>query len=227
LTVLPAGACAYNSSRIAQLRALAAGRMDPSIYHGFMDAGFRRSGRMIYQPVCAKCRRCVPIRIPVEQFELSKSQRRVVRRNADLRVSVSSPSLTDEKYLLYKRYLDSRHDGEQDASREGLEQFLYESPVETAEFEYRTPNGHLMAVGICDLSQQSLSSVYFYFDPDQPRRSLGHFGVLQEIEFCRVHAIPHVYLGYWVVDAASMSYKIAYKPCELLWSDGIWRGVTH
>lgn len=75
LTVLATGVCPYNRQRTSQLRALSAGRMDGSIYHDFMNAGFRRSGRMVYQPVCPGCRRCVQIRMPVAQFSLSKSQR--------------------------------------------------------------------------------------------------------------------------------------------------------
>lgn len=223
LTQLPLATCPYNRSRVSQIRAMLAGRMDASIYHDFMDAGFRRSGRMIYQPICPRCRRCVQIRVPVDRFVMSKSQRRVIRRNADLTVTAAAPSSTDEKHQLYRRYLEGRHTGEQDASREGMEAFLYDSPIDTVEFEYRLPGGQLIAVGICDLSERSLSSVYYYFAPDHARRSLGNFGVLQEIAFCRAHSLPHLYLGYWVEDAESMRYKASFKPFELLGTDGEWR----
>ena len=83
--------------------------------------------------------------------------------------------------------------------------------------------GTLAAVGVCDASNRSLSSVYFYFDPAESRRGLGNFGVLQEIDFCRRHGIAHLYLGYWVCDAPAMSYKTRYLPYELLCTDGVWR----
>jgi arginine-tRNA-protein transferase len=40
--------------------------------------------------------------------------------------------------------------------------------------------------------------------------------VLQEIEFCRAHGLPYLYLGYWVAGCASMAYKSQYRPHELL-----------
>jgi arginine-tRNA-protein transferase len=188
-----------------------------------MDAGFRRSGRMLYQPVCRACRDCVAIRVPVARFAAGRSQRRCWRRNLDLSVTVGRPSPTPEKHDLYARYLDARHDGQQDASPEGLEAFLYDSPVETLEFEYRDPRGALRAVGICDASERSLSSVYFYFDPAEARRGLGTFGVLQEIAFCRSVGIGHYYLGFWVAGTATMDYKAQFRPAEVLGTDGLWR----
>ncbi len=68
LTTLAPHPCSYLPDRVTTLRAFASGRLDPGGYHDFMDAGFRRSGRMVYQPVCDGCRRCVPIRVPVERF---------------------------------------------------------------------------------------------------------------------------------------------------------------
>jgi len=62
-------------------------------YHAFMDAAFRRSGRLIYQPICAGCRACTPIRVPVAAFEPTKSQRRVMRKNADLVIDVAAGNL--------------------------------------------------------------------------------------------------------------------------------------
>src|SRR5438477_622465 len=82
-------------------RGLWVGNMPPSVYHRFMDAGFRRSGKLLYQPVCGACRACVPIRVPVATFRPSKSQRRCRRRNEDLEVTVAGPVATDEKFQLY------------------------------------------------------------------------------------------------------------------------------
>ena len=71
--------CPYLPDRIANNRAFLAERIDPEIYHAFMDAGFRRSGRVVYQPACPTCRACMPIRVPVATFQPSKSQRRSLK----------------------------------------------------------------------------------------------------------------------------------------------------
>src|SRR3954466_10200847 len=181
-----------------------------------MGPGFQRSGGLFYQPTCAGCRACVPIRVPVERFTPSKSQRRTLRRNNDLIVTTNPrPVVSDEKFAVYARYTRDWH-GKADEDFEGFASFLYASPVETIEFEYRDGAGRLIAVGICDVCTRSLSSVYFYFDPDASARGLGTFGVLREIEFARERGIPHYYLGYVIGGCGAMAYKASFRPHEVL-----------
>lgn len=195
--------------------------MSGNIYHQFMDAGFRRSGEVFYQNICPGCRECVPIRVPTKSFTLSKSQRRVWRRNQDVAVSVGPPQLTDEKHQLYSQYQQQRH-GKLDITRDDLNSFLYVSPVDSLEFEYRDRTGKLLAVSVTDWCERSLSSVYTYFAPDEARRSIGVYSALLEIAWAREHGIPYYYLGFWVKDAATMAYKADYQPYEILRTDGLW-----
>jgi len=217
--------CPYLPGRVSESRAAWAEGMPGELYHRFMDAGFRRSGKLVYQPVCRGCRACQAIRVPVAEFRPSKSQRRCRRRNQDLVVSAAEPKATDEKYELYRRYLAGRF-GRSGAEekREGFEAFLYESPVETVEFTYRDAGGRLLAAGICDVSRQSLSSVYFYYDPGDASRGLGTFGALREIETAANLGIPYYYLGFWVAGCGAMDYKADFRPFEILHADGVWRG---
>ena len=201
------------------------GRMPPMVYQALMDAGFRRSGRLVYQPACPGCRACRPIRVMVEQFAPSKSQRRCWRRNSDLQVSVAAPVPTDEKYDLYRRYLREWHGTAEEASRPDFEAFLYQSPVQTIEFTYRNVRGDLLAVGICDICPLSISSVYCYFDPRHARRGLGTFSALREIEYARTTQLQWYYLGYWVRGCVSMEYKTDFSPYQLLDTDGVWRSL--
>lgn len=219
--------CPYLPDRVSRTRALWAEQMPADVYHRFMDAGFRRSGKLVYQPVCRGCRACVPIRVPVDIFHPTKSQRRCRRRNQDLHVTIAEPAATDEKYELYRRYTMVRHGRpDEDESRQSFESFLYDSPVDTVEFTYRDAGGGLIAVGLCDVSPQSLSSVYYYFDPDESRRGLGTFGVLHEIEIAARLRIPHYYLGYWVDGCRSMQYKADFRPAEVLGPDAVWRPLV-
>jgi arginine-tRNA-protein transferase len=225
LTVLPEHRCAYLPEKVAQSRAFWAERMDPEVYHALMDAGFRRSGKLIYQPVCRGCRQCMPIRVPVAEFKASKSQRRCARKNADLRLEIGPPAATDEKWDIYRRYQQQWHNGLGD-DRSGFEEFLYESPVDTLEFVYRDELGRTLAVGICDVSRLSLSSVYFYFDPADAARGLGTFGALCELDFAANHQLPHYYLGYFVDGCPSMVYKRTYRSHEILHPDNVWHRET-
>lgn len=214
--------CPYIDGNIAKTRALLAEGMSAEMYRRFMDAGFRRSGKIVYQPVCEHCRACVPIRVPTETFTPSKSQRRCQRRNADLIVEVGQPLPTAEKFELYQRYVADRHD-ETDATFESFCDFLYSSSIPTIEFTYGTPDRRLIGIGICDISASVLSSVYFYFDPSERKRSIGTFGALTEIAFAREHGVAHYYLGYWINACDAMRYKTDFGPYELLGADGVWR----
>jgi arginine-tRNA-protein transferase len=198
--------------------------MPGEVYHRFMDAAFRRSGKVFYQPVCRGCRACQPVRVPVATFRPSKSQRRCWRKNQDLSVSSGDPHPTDEKFDLYLRYVCAWHGKDRsEEDRDGFEEFLYDSPVDSVEYTYRDASGHLLAVGICDVCPQSLSSVYFYFDPDHAGRSLGTFGAMYEMEQAVRAGIPFYYLGYWIEGCGAMQYKNTFRPCEVLHADGVWR----
>jgi arginine-tRNA-protein transferase len=146
-----------------------------------------------------------------------------VRANQDLFIRVNdAPVMSDEKFELYDRYMREWH-GKAEETIEDFEWFLYRSPVDTIEFEYRDHSSALVAVGICDVCELSLSSVYFYFDPRHAQRGLGTYGALREIAFAAERKIPYYYLGYWVNGCSSMQYKASFRPYEILCTDGEWR----
>jgi arginine-tRNA-protein transferase len=76
---------------------------------------------------------------------------------------------------------------------------------------------------VCDRARESLSSVYFYFDPSESKRGLGTLGALREIQWAASNSIAYYYLGYWVESCGAMNYKASFDPHEILCSDGVWR----
>lgn len=183
---------------------------------------------IVYRPVCEGCRECVPIRVPVQEFVASRSQRRVLRRNTDIQVHTGPPIATDEKWRIYNEYKSRQHYDLDCDDRAGFEEFLFRSPIEdstrrtqTFEMTY-TIGDRLAAVGMVDVCPDALSSVYFYFDPAYARRSLGVYSALYEIEECRRRGLAYWYIGYYVRDCRQMNYKAQYRPHELLGPDGSW-----
>ena len=102
---------------------------------------------------------------------------------------------------------------------------LYSSAVETLEFVYRLGD-RLMGVGLADVEPDAMSAVYAYFDPDEARRSLGTLNVLHLLAECRRRGLRYLYLGYYVRGCGRMSYKMNFRPCELLEPDGRWTLCT-
>ncbi len=69
---------------------------------------------------------------------------------------------------------------------------------------------------VCDKLDDGLSAVYTYFDPDYPKRSLGVFGILSQIQLAQELNLKYLYLGYWIKESQKMAYKSEYRPLELL-----------
>lgn len=216
----PEAPCPYLPGQVSRNEAFRVEQLAPAHYEMMMARGFRRSGRIVYRPRCQGCSECRSIRVPLEQFQYTRSLRRVWRKNQDLSVEVTSPEPTEEKYELFRRYLDERHDDTMPRSTEAFEGFLYDTPTHTLEFSYRLGE-RLVGVGIADRCPGGLSSVYMYSEPAFPSRSLGTFSVLWEIEWCRRQGLAYYYLGYYVAGSVTMAYKARFRPNELL-KDGQW-----
>ena len=193
-------------------------------YQALTRAGFRRSHRMVYRPVCPSCNACTPVRVLALDFEYARWQRRVMRRNRDLTEEEVPAKATDEQYKLFVRYLRDRHGGGPMArmSSADYRAMVEETPVETYILEYRDGDGQLIAACLTDRLNDGYSAVYSIAEPDEARRGLGNFMILRLVERARERALPHVYLGYWIKDSAKMAYKDRFRPIEALGPDG-WR----
>jgi arginine-tRNA-protein transferase len=218
--------CPYLADKPATEQVFVAFEFSPELYHDFMDHGFRRSGNLFYRPICKECRECRAIRIAIKDFLPSKSQRRIVRKNQDLTVTVRPPQFTEEKFRIFCDYLKFQHNADQDDSPESFRDHLYMSPIMTLEFEYRVGK-RIVAVSIADICSRSLSSVYAYYDPEFSERSLGTFSAIWEILFCRARGIPYYYIGFYIQGCPSMRYKARFRPFEILSPEYIWKAVDH
>ncbi len=187
--------------------------------------GFRRSQNIAYRPACQTCRACQSVRIPVKCYQLSKSDRRVVRANADLAKAFVEAEASREQFDLLQRYLKARHPdgGMMDMSWPDLVAMVEDTLVRTHMIEYRLGN-QLVACVLVDALNDGLSLVYSFYDPDLMSRSLGRYIILDHIDQADRAGYDYVYLGYWVKDSPKMDYKARYQPLEGL-TDAGWQPV--
>jgi leucyl-tRNA---protein transferase len=221
--VTPPEPCPYLAGRqMMSVFADPRAEMDTALYGRLALMGFRRSGRHVYRHQCPGCHACVPVRVPVGAFEPNRSQRRVWRRNADLRVTPVSAALRDEHFELYRRYVNARHPGGgmDDPSPTDYWRFIDSGWADTALVEFRAGE-RLVCVAVCDRLPDGLSAVYTYFDPAESARSPGTLAVLWQIAEARRLRLPYVYLGYWIPGSPKMAYKASFRPVEGL-RDGGW-----
>lgn len=220
--------CPYLPGRVArlplyrQLRALTLDEAD--LRFGNAE---RRVGTCLYRTACPTCTACRGLRVVVDEFKPSRSQRRVLARWADEgRVEVGRAAWDPEKLSLFNRHKFERElaDGEDEPMTPlGYVSWLVQSCFHTMEMRYYLGD-RLVGVGVVDLGRSAASSVYFYFDPDPDvaRYSPGVYSVLREIELCRDSGREHLYLGLHVEECRHLAYKTDYRPHELL-VDGDWR----
>lgn len=215
-------ACGYFAERRAQNLVIdpAAPRLD-ALYGPALEHGFRRAGGHLYFPQCPQCHACTPCRIDAENFQPDRSQRRCLKRNADLTVVECVAGYTDERYALYAAYLKSRHrdGGMDDADASDFNRFLTAPWSPTMFLELRLGQ-RLLGVAVTDVCLSGLSAVYTFFDPAEHARSLGTFAILQQVELARRRAVPWLYLGFWIDGHPKMDYKRRFRPLQIRSADG-------
>lgn len=190
--------------------------------------GFRRSQSVAYRPSCAGCSACVSVRVVADGFRPNATQRKLLKRYADLEVTACKPWATEEQYALLKRYLEARHPGGGMAAMDENDyaDMVEQSPVTSYVIEYREPSvdglpGRLVGACITDRQADGLSMIYSFFATEEDGRpGMGNFIIMDHIERARMAGLPYVYLGYWVKGSARMAYKTRYRPIEMLGPNG-------
>jgi len=213
--------CPYLPNKKARQFGFASETLNSELYQALLNRAYRRTGTIFYGMDCPTCQLCVPLRVPVATFAPSKSQRRTLRKNLDLRVEFLTPQFERESYEVYHRYLQHQHpDTPQDESEEHFREALYGNVVDALEARYYLDT-RLVGVSLLDVTSESLSSVYHFFEPEVRQRRIGVFSVIAEIAHAKSVGIPYYHLGYWVQGAPTMHYKADFGPNEVL-KDGVW-----
>ncbi len=215
--------CGYYDDRLARNLVI-----DPEaaqhqeIYDLVVHGGFRRAGSTIFRPHCLTCQACQATRIESDVFKPSRSQRRNLRHNKDLRTDTCKAEFREDIFELYRQYVDSRHTGGGMANPQpdDFTSFLTSSWSNT-NFLCAYYGDALVGVMAYDVLASGLSAVYSFYNCTDSRRALGVYLVLQLIKLAQETSKTFVYLGYWLADHPKMHYKLRYQPLEVF-RDNQW-----
>jgi arginine-tRNA-protein transferase len=220
--VEPLRVCSYLPQETAALAYRFSAGMNPAELEELVSRGWRRFGTQIFRPACPACMKCVPIRVDVPNFRPSKSQRRVLRRNSHIEVSLHRAAVSPDHVQLYNAWHQDMTERrcwrpQRHTMRGYAESFLQGDFPSAHELRYFHGN-RLVGVGLIDILPHAVSSAYFYHDPAWRDLGPGTFSLLCEIELARQLGLGYLYLGYWIAECSSMSYKNRFDPQEVLTS---------
>ncbi len=181
-----------------------------------IERGFRRFGKMYFRPICGDCQECQSIKIDVDSFTFSSSQKRIIKKAQHLKSYIQTPTLSQAHLELFTKYHLHMKDKKEWTYNETTPEHYYQSFVDGHnEFGYEVlyfDEDRLIGVDLIDILEDGISSIYFYYDPDYSRYSLGKLSLYNQIKFAARSNKKWIYLGYYVQDCPSLSYKSEYKP---------------
>lgn len=191
--------------------------------------GWRHFGRDFFRynltlSESGELRHIQPLRIVLEEFVPSRSQRRVMRKNSDLVVEMGPAVVDAAREALFLRHRERFTSNLPDS----LRNFLPSPEPATLPCECREirllEHGRLLAVSYLDCGAEAVSSVYAMFEPDAAPRSPGIFTMLEEIAFARRGGRRFLYPGYATREASHYDYKKGFAGLQAYdWESGDWR----
>jgi len=212
--------CPYLPDRMMRNEYFFATDINGEELNGLLAEGWRKFGIYYFRPACRACRACTPLRVLTKEFRPSRSQRRVMDKNRDVRVRFGDLRHSGEIFEMYREHSLGRFGMEVSA-----EDFLfnfYQRSCPSLQSEYYL-EGRLMAVGYLDWTHEAMSTVYFFYRMEFASRSPGVFSIIRELEMAGTAGLLYYYLGYYVPGSSRMEYKARFSPCEVYdWDKKKW-----
>ncbi len=208
--------CAYLSGRSQTTHFKVISNASAEYCDHLVTRGWRRFGEMFFRPICAGCQACESVKIDVDAYTFSRSEKRVMRKNRHIRTFIRRPSMTRthlELFVAYHRYMHERRGWEEQPV---TPENYYTSFVQGHnDFGYEVlyfDGSRLVGVDLVDILPSGISSIYFYYDPDYARLSPGKYSLLRQILMAKERGLRWIYLGYYVQGCPSLEYKRDYRP---------------
>lgn len=213
-------ACSYLPGETAALEYRIVQELGAEEYERLLALGYRRFGAQLFRPECPECSQCVSIRVLAQEFEPSAGFRRILRKNARIRVERRRPNVSDVHLTLYHRYhrfMSEVREWRRDriSRAEYVESFVAGGGDFAWQWTYYDGDD-LLGVALMDETAESISLVYFYYDPAWRAASPGTFSFLVQLGYAREAGKRYAYPGYWIAANTSMAYKARFQPFERL-----------
>ncbi|MBL9115329.1 MAG: hypothetical protein JNJ83_10020 [Verrucomicrobiaceae bacterium] len=189
-------------------------------------AGWRHQGTLFFRYDACEMQGAwhdiVPVRIRVGDFQMSKSHRRVWRKNADIRWEVGPAIIDEPTHEIFERHKTRFQDNIPESIHCFFTSQPHDTPCECLSLRAFLGN-RLVAASFMDMGGLCTSSVYAIFDPAFARRGLGTLTLLKEVELTRKSGRTFLYPGYATREPSHYDYKKTFSALEgLHWPSSRW-----
>ena len=212
--------CSYLPNKLVRMHYKYVTQPNQTFATAVIQRGWRRFGRYYFYPVCQGCNGCKSLRIDVENFIPTKSQKKSIKRNKETKVVIQAPTVTSHHLDLYNKYHFHKQakDGwryKKISGKEYFENFVDGASNFAREVLY-FKDEKLVGVDLLDVLDDGISSIYCYYDPEHSHLSIGTFSLIYQVALAKSMALPWIYLGYWVDGCEAFKYKTNFQPQEIL-----------
>ena len=181
--------CPYLAEQAAALELRGIANMSAAEYAELLERGYRRFGWQVFRPACPECSQCRSVRIRVREFSPNASERRVLRRNREVRAELHPLFTTPEHVELYNSYHRFMHTHRGWTLQETslamyAREFLSGARSSGRQWLYYE-GSRLVGVALMDEVPGAISLVYFFHDPAWRAKSPGIFSILNQILYAR------------------------------------------
>jgi arginyl-tRNA--protein-N-Asp/Glu arginylyltransferase len=203
--------------------------LEPAEFDRYLAEGWRLLGHSIVRHNFSVCRgkmcHTIPLRIRLDGFQFSKSQRRLLRRAEELEITYGPIEITQTKTQLFSQHSMARFD---ERRPESIASFLNNNshcePVTGMEFSVSSRDGVPLACSFIHIGEEVVSGTYCFFNPDLHRYSLGAVTMLIEIAKAQELGKKYYYHGYVYDVPSQFDYKLNFNNLEALdWKSGAWQ----
>lgn len=212
--------CSYLENENSQFKYMCIKDCTPHFYNGLLERGYRRFGELFFVPKCPGCSKCITIRQLVAEFSFSKNMKRNLKNNIDTIVRIRRPALDNSRLQLYMRYHKKMNVKKKWAINEidrnkYVDSFIVGSNIFGYEMTFYR-DYKLIGVSYFDIVEHAMSAIYFFYDHDYEKLSLGNLNILMLLQLCKKLKLKYFYPGYWIENHKSMGYKYRFRPFEAL-----------
>jgi arginine-tRNA-protein transferase len=166
-----------------------------------------------------------PLRINLDQFRFSKSQRKLLQQSRNYDIQVGAIVFDDTRERLFTKHTQRY----QEFLPANVGVFLGPNagtqPVLGRELAVLL-EGRIVACSYFHIGAATMSGTYCFFDPDLHRLSLGALTMLREIELAQELGLQYYYHGYCYDIPSQFDYKLNFNALEAMnWETGKWHAI--